>query len=303
VTRVKLSYWAAWLGVGGTAAVAALIVPAASSTGSTSCPPGVAIDRYYPEPRPSPAKVEFVPVPDGSKVKLRFNDSHRPLKREFLFALAAGAPDFDLNALNNPSGLNARMFSQRLTGPRENYIWPIGHGVQLSLELLSSDNIGICFRLDPNEMTVPPGTYHGTVGVAFKDQMRTSVGVEASFRESWKRAALIAFLGAFLGVVVKALSEAAAIARSRGTSGWQALRDYTWQLTFVVTVILAVISGIFTYVALYAHDPDWGADANDGLKLFAACFIVQMSSSEALGVIVRFAGGGQPTLPTIPRPS
>jgi hypothetical protein len=295
----KFLYWTAWLGVAGAAAVAVAVVPSAQSAESASCPPGVKVDTYYEPPHPSPAKLTFDQPPENTIVRLRFNDSHAALKKEFPFSLVRGytAPQ---GGLNNPYGLNARFTgNQRLTGQGANYIWSVGQGVQLSLEKLGYDQVGICLRLDPARLGVPAGLYSGTMGIAFQDQTRASVSVEATFRERWQRAALIAFLGVFLGVIVKALSEAAAIARSTGISGRQALQDYAAQLGFAVTLILAAISGIVTYIVLYAHDPDWGAHANDGLRLFGACFVVQMSSSEALAVVSRFAGVGPPTPPRI----
>jgi H+/Cl- antiporter ClcA len=121
--------------------------------------------------------------------------------------------------------------------------------------------------------------------------MLSAVNVEATFRGPWRKAAFFAFLGVFLGLVVKTLSEAAAIARTSGIRAREALRIYTSRLEFPVIVILAAIAGTFVYVVQYLHDPDWGAEGTDTLRLFATCFIVQMGSSEALSVVSRVTGG------------
>ena len=131
-------------------------------------------------------------------------------------------------------------------------------------------------------------------------EMRASVPVVVSFRHGWLKAAVLVFLGVLLGLVVKILSEAAAIARTKGIGSREALRIYTSQLAFPVVVILSIIAGVFVYVVQYLHDPDWGADATDSLRLFATCFVLQMGSSEALGVVSRVAGGGTLLTPRNP---
>jgi hypothetical protein len=300
VTRSQFSYWTAWLGVAGVGAIAAVIVPAAApSADTTPCP---AKSTSANPPHPDPKYVNFDQPPPGTTVRLQFDDSKGPRKGRFPFTLVRGITAPSGTGLNTDLGLNARFgVLGGLRGPADNWIYPAGTGVELGLERWSDNTIAVCVRLNKADIGVPPGSYSGTIGIAYRDQLKTSVPVVATFRERWQQAALIAFLGAFFGLVVKVLSEAAALARSKAISGRRALREYITQLTFVVTVILAAISANFTYVVLYTHDRDWGADPNDGLRLFATCFIVQMGSSEALAVVSRFAGGLPG--PRIPGPS
>ena len=307
MTRSRLAYPAVWLGLVGTVAAAGAIVSPAGSADASPCT-GVRLQsESLPQFQlPGPAgtgkgdqgnaedslRLVFDDPAEGTRFKLRFADSAAAQKQEIDLSVSEGQELPGSDWFNNRERLNARFGgTQTLRGPSAD-IGPTGPGIQTQLERKSSREVGLCLRLDPSELHVPPGTYHGSLWVALETEMLSSIEVEATFRGPWRKAAFFAFLGVFLGLVVKTLSEAAAIARTTGTSAREALRIYTSRLEFLVLVILAVIAGTFIYVVQYLHDPDWGADGTDTLRLFATCFVVQMGSSEALSVVSRVAGGG-----------
>ena len=292
--RSRAFYWTAWIGVAGAATFVGTSLAGGSSIKPDDCP-GAVVDsanRGYVGKAPlDHARLRFS---DPTKtLDFQFDDSRSPIKREIPVSLVAGqkAPT---SGLNNPSGLNVRLGGQQVfdgPGPRE----ISSTDVQMSLARLSEHQLSICVRLDPAQLAVSPGRYRGTVGVAYSDVMRISpVDAEVTFRASRAKAILIVVLGVFLGLVVKVLSEAAVIARTTATRGRRAVWLYMSELMFPVTLILSVISGVFAYVTLYAHDRDWGAEADDSLRLFATCFLLQMGTSEILAVLNRFGGGGSP---------
>jgi hypothetical protein len=311
VTRARLAYPAAWLGLVGAVVLAGTIVSPAGSADASPCfevgplsatlptfqipgPVGTGTGDQDDEEDSQPP-VFNEPAP-GTRIKLRFADSAAAKKQEIYLSVSEGQELPGSDWFNNQERLNARFGdTQTLRGPSAD-IGPTGPGIQTRLERRSSRELGLCLRLDPSELHVPPGTYQGSLWVALETDMLSSIDVEATFRGPWRKAAFFAFLGVFLGLVVKTLSEAAAIARTTGTRAREALRIYTSRLEFMVLVILAVIAGTFIYVVQYLHDPDWGAGATDTLRLFATCFVVQMGSSEALSVVSRVAGGG-PAVP------
>ena len=311
VTRTRLAYPAAWLGLVGAVAAAGAIVSPAGSADASPCfgvglrsatvpqfqLPGFAGtgkgDQGDEENSLPPVFDELAP---GTRIKLRFADSAAAQKQEIYLSVIEGQELPGSDWFNNQERLNARFGdTQTLRGPSGD-IGPTGAGIQTRLERRSSRELGLCLRLDPSELHVPPGSYHGSLWVAHETEMLSAIEVEATFRGPWRKAAFFAFLGVFLGLVVKTLSEAAAIARTTGAGSREAVRIYTSRLEFLVLVILAVIAGTFIYVVQYLHDPDWGADGTDTLRLFATCFVVQMGSSEALSVVSRVAGGG-PSVP------
>jgi hypothetical protein len=299
MTRARLAYPAAWLGLVGAVAAAGAIVSPAGSADASPCfgvsPQSSTLPQFQ---LPGPAgtgtgdqgdeedslQLVFKKLTEDTKFRLRFADSAAAKKREIYLSVSEGQELPGRDWFNKRERLNARFGgdSQTLRGPSDEF-GPTGPGIQTRLERISSRELGLCLRLDPSELHVPPGTYQGSLWVAHEAEMLSAIEVEATFRGPWRKAAFFAFLGVFLGLVVKTLSEAAAIAR-------------TSRLEFVVLVILAVIAGTFIYVAQYLHDPDWGADGTDTLRLFATCFVVQMGSSEALSVVSRVAGGG-PSVP------
>lgn len=289
MTRTRLGYRAAWFGVLGAVAATGAIVPSAGSADSPFCPGAESDGLPTPPGDAHPLHLVVAQPAEGTVFRLRFGDSPTALRQQIFLALDDGqeVP----SGLNDQERLNARFGGPGwLRGPNR-VIGPTGPGIQTFLERRSSHELGLCLRLDPAVLHVPPGSYEGSFGVAYKSEMLSAVNVEATFRGPWRKAAFFAFLGVFLGLIVKTLSEAAAIARTGGIRAREALRIYMSRLEFPVIVILAAIAGTFVYVVQYLHDPDWGAEGTDTLRLFATCFVVQMGSSEALSVVSRVAGG------------
>ena len=298
--RSRVLYCAAWMGAAGAAVFVATGLAAEASGSTPSCPTGQASSVeskqsdvkqpiFHASPPAAQEDLLFDPV-DQRKFVFRFDDSHTPQSHEI--PIQVGYPHkAPRDGLNVDDGLNARLGGgEELEGPNGRTI--ASAQVLKHLRRVSEHKIGLCVGLNPADLAVPPGSYSGIVGIAYSDTMLAPVDIEVSFRATAAKAAIIAFLGVFLGLVVKALSEAAVIARTTGVGSRRALLTYLSQLMFPVTLILAGVSGVFAYVTLYSEDRDWGADGQDGLRLFATCFVLQMGTSEILAVLNRFGGGG-----------
>ena len=291
--RSRAFYWTAWIGVAGAATFVGTSVAGEPGTRYGPCPHAevdTGVDTTFAgAPPPAHERLRFADPVETERFEFQFDDSRRPIKL-YVPVRLVDEQEAPTTGLNNPSGLNARLGGRQVfDGPGAHRISP--PEVQKSLEPWSAHQISICVRLDPAQLAASPGLYTGTVGVAYKDLMRATVQVEVTFRASRAKAILIVILGVFLGLVVKVLSEAAVIARTTGTRGLRAVWLYMSELMFPVTLILSVISGVFAYVTLYAHDRDWGAEADDSLRLFATCFLLQMGTSEILAVLNSFCGG------------
>jgi len=275
-------YCAAWSVAVATAAVAVTGVAAGGVPRTEPCGTPNLDNEYAPAP---PGSDDLAFGPPTRAFSLRFDDSREPLHRRIRLLVDDG--------VITPVGLKVRLGAgEALTGPGTHEIQAEGDGLEMNVKVVDEHRVEVCVGINPPSIVdFSPGQYTGSVGVLVGEMAKASVPIEVTFR-AWRwKAVFIAFTGVVLGVIVKVLSEAAAIQRSTGVAPTRALRAYAEQLTFPVTLILAAIAGTIVYVDLYNSDRDWGSDGSDSIKLFAACFIVQMSSSEALALLSRLGGG------------
>jgi hypothetical protein len=233
------------------------------------------------------------------KLTLDFGDSHGTRTRTVVIEVAPAAASEQ--SLNNLEGLHLRVGgNEELEGPSGHFIRAEGDGLDKTLLYESPNVLRMCVSVTPGDVvSFGPGRYSGTIGVFYglTNEVRDSVPVEVTFRASRWSAMLVAALGLVLGLTVKALSEATWIHRRTGAGGAAALREYMSQPAFWATVIVAVVAAVFSFFLLYRADPDWGASDSDWLRLFATCFLLQMSGSEALTMLGRIAGGAMPPQP------
>jgi hypothetical protein len=275
-------YWTAWVGAG----AAALFVGTSVAAGA-SPPVGSCARENEPSvvaPGAAPATGVILEADDGAKLSLPFGDSRAPDSDQIFLKVFGGKA--------SAVGLDVLFGSGYLESAEGNRIAITDNGVHGGISVVRSHLLAVCLAVDPGSITgFRPGRYTGSVVIAAGDMQKETVPIEVSFRSSHWNAVTFAFLGVFLGLAVKVLSEAAGISRQTDIGPLPALRGYVCQLTFPVTLILAAIAGWIGYVHLYGGDHDWGASGNDAVKLFASCFIVQMSGSEAMSLLSRVAGG------------
>src|SRR5262249_3933650 len=151
---------------------------------------------------------------------------------------------------------------------------------------INSRELQLCVIVQPNaDGGVEPGRYKGTIFIKQGNAALVSLPVELTFRASHWTGIEIALVAVLLGLFVKVFSEAAARQRQEKVGPMRALKSYASELTFPVTIILAAIAGWLVFDQMYAGNPVWGASGGDITKLFAVCFIAQMSSNQGIDVI------------------
>jgi len=140
---------------------------------------------------------------------------------------------------------------------------------------------------------VKPGRYKGTLLIVrgTNQQQLTTLPVEFTFRASHWTAIEVTLAAVLLGLTVRVLSEAAVRQKEKQLPRRAALRDCASELTFPVALILAAIGGWLVFDQIYSSDPAWGASGSDVAKLFAVCFLAQMTANQGIDVIKNAAGG------------
>jgi hypothetical protein len=282
VTLPRFLYVAAWIAMGALIVFLGTNLTADAAPGVPSCE--VRPGAQNPPDDARPGNQPVLKTDDPAAFFARFGDSRRPT---VLFTDMAAFPELtprdwlaaDLSYLRSDEG-------RRIAAAQD--------GLKPIIGFSNLGAIKVCLIVKPRNVGgLAPGRYKGTIAVKGEVEP-VSLPVELSFRTSHWVAIVFASLGVFFGVVVKAFSEAAAARRVTGTSGRQALKAYVSELSFPVALILAAIGGWIIFLQLYGADDDWGANGMDRAKLFAACFLIQMSSSEGIALISRFAGPPMP---------
>ena len=192
-----------------------------------------------------------------------------------------------------PNGFDVLFAGGYLRGDAGHRIAPYDDGVNVTLIPVTPQRLDLCLAVDPSQIRgLAPGTYRGTAAVVWGSNQTplASVPVELTFRASRWFAIGVAFVAVALGLVVKVLSDAAASQRD-GIRPLQALKDYVSRLTFPAMLILAAVAGLLAFLQMYGGSADWGASDGDIAKLFALCFIAQMSTNEGINVIRHVTGG------------
>jgi hypothetical protein len=277
----RLLLGAAWLGaVGAASFVTTSLAAGAAAPASASCGP------FVPHNAPSQPGTPMGSQPvifrkDDASIFMRFDDSRRPRALGLLFTAIP------------PVTSGTKLWTQLdyLRSTDGDQIAGIGDGLRSSVGVTDTGGVEVCLAMNPHSVVgLHPGRFKGTLVVG-GDVQPLSLPVEVTFRAARSHAVLVAFLGVLLGLIVKVLSEAAAARPATGDDARRALRTYVSQLTFPVTLIFAAIAGWLGFVHIYDLDPDWGASSTDAAKLFAVCFLAQLSSVQAIELVKAAAGG------------
>jgi hypothetical protein len=287
--RRRLLLLAAWLGVAMVATLASTVVAAGANAQATSCSSPVKLKKSN-QPRSVPPTLAAA---DGASILMRFDDS-RAADSYFVPLKVWAEEDLTTRDFVQQEGFDVLFTGGYLKRDARHRIALNDDGVRATLVPVTPRRLDICFAVDPDRIGgLGPGTYRGTVAVVYGiDQTPlASVPVELTFRASRWLAIGIALVAVALGLAVKVLSDAATSQRE-GKSAGEALRGYVSQLTFPALLILALVAGILAFLQMYGGSPDWGSTNGDLAKLFALCFIAQMSTNEGVDVVRRVAGGG-----------
>jgi hypothetical protein len=275
----------AWLGVLAAVAFAASVLAGGAEARPTSC--------SRPQQLPSGASLAplFLQVDETEKLVLHFNDSwHKGVKTVRLHA-TRGLVAADLAGLNK---LNLRTGDASIRKDSDHWIsLSPTDGLTASLVPIDRRTLELCAVVNPHKVgSLVPGTYSGTLFVSqgsFGPQL-AAVPVEFTFRASRWTGIGIAFGAVVLGLLVKVFSEAESRRRESKVRARQALKTYCCELTFPATLIIAAVGATLVFIQMYYGNAQWGASSGDVAKLFAVCFIAQMSGSETLDIIKRTAG-------------
>jgi hypothetical protein len=288
VRRRRLLLAATWVGLVATIALLSSIVAGGASAQPASCakpaplPPGV---------RDAKHKL-FLKAREGEAIVMNFDDSRS--RQVYSVLLSANAGQLLPSDFDSSSGLEAVAGDYYISRDGQHRI-SVNTGDQMRAKLIpiSPRELQLCVIVQPSANGgVEPGRYKGTLFIVQDgNQELLSLPVELTFRASQWTGLEIAFVAVLLGLVVKVLSEAAARQRQERTGPMRALKSCASELSFPVTLILAAIAGWLVFDQMYAGNPVWGESGSDITKLFAVCFIAQMSSNQGIDVIRNMAGG------------
>jgi hypothetical protein len=286
--RRRLLLAATWVGVLGTVALLSSIVAGGAAAEPASCAKPA---QLPPGTRDSKHKL-FLTAREGEAIAINFDDSRSRQVYSVLLSAHAGQllpSDFD-----SSTRLQAVAGDYYISRDGQHRI-SVNTGDQMRALLIpiSPRELQLCVIVQPNaDGGVQPGRYKGTIFIVHNgNQELLSLPVELTFRASHWTGIEIALIAVVLGLLVKVLSEAAARQRQEKTGPMRALKSYASELSFPVTLILAAIAGWLVFDQMYAGNPIWGASGGDITKLFAVCFIAQMSSNQGIDVIRNMAGG------------
>jgi hypothetical protein len=222
---------------------------------------------------------------EDDELMIPFDDSRGPDSA----SVSLNAPDLDAT-LAPRYGLELVLGTGYLRRSRRNEISATDPGLSGSMVPLGAQHFALCLSVAPHDLTrARPGRYVGSlvVDASPEAQQLVTVPVELTFRASRWLAVGAALLGFLLGIIVKAVSEAAAIQREGRLASGDALTAYRKQLVFTLSVALGAISGAFIFHRVYISNPVWGEKSGDVLTLFGLCFLAQLSSNEGINIVRR----------------
>jgi hypothetical protein len=294
--RSRLLLTATWLCAIGTVALLSSIVAGGAGAQPASC----ARPGHLPPGTRGSGTPLLLKAQEGESISMNFDDSRS--RRVASVLLSADAGPLLPGDFNSPSRLHVGSPDTfDITRDDQHRIW-INTGDQLRALLIpiGPHELQLCVIVEPDaDGGVVPGRYKGTLSIGQNGNPQLiSLPVELTFRASHWTGIEITMIAVVLGLLVKVFSEAAARQRRDSSGPMQALKSYATELTFPVTLILAAIAGWLVFDQMYAGNPVWGASGGDITKLFAVCFIAQMSSNHGIDVIRNMAGGAFPGPPT-----
>jgi hypothetical protein len=279
----------AWLGVVGTVALVSTVVAGGAKAQSGSCSSA----QRLPAGHRSPNEQLILTATDGEAVVLHFGESRSRAVGTVLLSARGGAlfsSDF-----NPTDGIQASGGDYYVRRDSEHKMYPnLGGQLQATLIPINPSKAELCVVVEPKaDGGVKPGRYRGTLLIVrgTNQEQLATLPVEFTFRASHWTAIEITLAAVLLGLTVKVLSEAAVRQKEKQLPPLAALKDYTSELRFPVALILAAIGGWLVFDQIYSSNPAWGASGDDVAKLFAVCFLAQMTANQGIDVIKNAAGG------------
>jgi hypothetical protein len=286
--RRRLLLAATWAGVLATVALLSSVVASGASAQPASC----AKRAHLPTGSRDSKHKLLLTASEGEAISMSFDDSRS--RQAYTALLSANAGQLLRSDFDTGTGLQAVAGDYYISRDGRHRI-AVNTGNQLRAFLIpiSPRELQLCVVVRPNANGgVEPGRYKGTLFIVHEgNQELLSLPVELTFRASHWTGIEIALIAVVLGLFVKVFSEAAARQRQEKTGPMRALKSYASELTFPVTLILAAVAGWLVFDQMYLGNPIWGASGSDITKLFAVCFIAQMSSNQGIDVIRNMAGG------------
>jgi hypothetical protein len=171
----------------------------------------------------------------------------------------------------------------------------IGYAFTTAAEVVSvgglTSKIRVCVGLDPKRVVdLQPGRYTGTVVLRAANYEDAAIPISATFRSPRSDGLKMAAGGVLLGLMVKMLTELGSSRRAPGRRAWDAVRDYVFQWSFPLAIILGVVTGWLGFVQMYEASETWGVGETDSITLFATCFGFQMGSIGGADMTKRLVG-------------
>jgi hypothetical protein len=290
VRQRRLLLALAWLGVvAAVAGVSTVVVGGAKAQAGRTC----AAPQGLPMGHRSAEEQLILNATDGESVVHHFGESRSQGVETVLLSAKGGElfrPDFD-----PVEGIQASGGDYYIRRDSEHKMYPnLGEQLRARLIPLNQRKVELCVVVEPKaDGGVKPGHYKGTLLIVQgrNQEQLGSLPVELTFRASHWTAIEIVLVAVLLGVAVKVLSEAAVYQKEKQLRPLAAVKEYVSELRFPVILILAAIGGWLVFDQMYNGNPAWGENSSDIAKLFAVCFLAQMTSNQGLDVIRNAAGG------------
>jgi len=284
--RRRLLLALSWLGALGSVALAGAAVAGGAGARPASC------SQSRPLPPGHREDLPYLTAPDGGIV-MHFGDSRSQGVGSVVLS-ADGEPLLPGDFASR-HGLAVQLGDSYIRRDGDHWI-ALGEGDGFAAKLIpvGPRKLELCVLVQPKAIGgLAPGRYRGTMLVVMgNEQTRlASLPVELTFRASHWTALETVVVAVLLGLLVKLLSDAAAVQREARLGPLQALASTVKDLGFPAAIVLAVVGSWLVFSQVYGGNPAWGGSGEDVAKLFAVCFLAQMSSNQGIDVIRRVGGG------------
>jgi len=276
----------AWLAVLGIAAFVIDTLPATAADGR-SCPASPSEDQLEIDDTP-PGQFDF-PSEDRREFHLRFDESREQQRRILKFE-GQGA-EAGKTPINTKAELEQDLESSDGLTIEEGGGLTIVAWVEEPARGAHPSIVKVCVAIDPDAVpNLHPGRYEGNVVLKADNFRFEKVPIVVTFRAPRSQGIKFAFGGVVIGLAVKMLTELGSGKRSGNPGGRHALRNYLFQWSFPLTILLGIVTGWVAYIQIYDANPTWGVGGADSLKLFAACLGFQMGSIGGADMAKRVVG-------------